>query len=261
MRKTLLAVAASAALLGMSSTALAVDIGGLNVPLGPTFAVTQVYENIVTGVGATLTGYGKVDSINSAAVGTLCADCELTYQFGGYVVSSISPTKITFTGGWVKFYLGFGVDNDFNPFTSGSSAADLIAATNGSLWMTLKGHDIDAAGNTFAGTGTDIGTTTPSGSGSGLADVDTSGGGAANPFFDTNAVPALFGGGPADFVLTSSFSGLFPPHPGECPAGASCVTGSADFRGSVTAIPEPEAYALMLAGLAVVLFVSRRRND
>jgi hypothetical protein len=261
MRKTIFAFAAGAALLGGSGAALAVDIGGLNVPLGATFAVAQVYENVVTSVGQTLSGYGEVDSINGMAVNTLCANCELTYRFTDYVVSSISPTDIKFSGGTVTFYLGFGADNDFNPFTSGSSAADLAAATNGTVFLNLTGHAIDAAGNTFAGTGLNIGSTTPSGTGSGLADVNTSGSGIANAYFNTNAVPALFGGGNADFLLTSSFSGLFPPHPAECTQGQgpSCVSGSADFR-SVSAVPEPETYALMLAGLGVMAFVARRRK-
>ena len=263
MRKTVLAIAAGAALLVGSGAALAVDIGGLNVPLGATFAVASVYENVVTSVGQTLSGYGEVDSINGMAVNTLCSGCELTYRFTDYVVSSISATDIKFTGGVVTFYLGFGAANDFNAFTSGSSAADLAAATNGAVFLNLMGHAIDAAGNTFAGTGVNIGSATPSGTGSGLADVNTSGSGIANAFFDTNSVPALFGGGNADFLLTSSFNGLFPPHPAECTQGQgpSCVSGSADFRGATAVIPEPGTYALMLAGLGVVGVVTRRRRQ
>lgn len=262
MRAVIQAVAASAALMGVSPYANAVDIGGLNVPIGPVFAVGQIYENAVTAVGQTLSGYGEVDSISGQAVNTLCTNCELTYRFSDYVVSSITSSEVRFTGGTVNFYLGFGADNDFNVFTSGSSAADLAAATNGTLFLSLMGHAVDAAGNTFIGTGINIGTVTPSGSGSGLADVNTATAGIANAFFDTNAVPAVFGG-PADFLLTSSFSGLFPPHPGECTQGQgpSCISGSADFRGNVVAnIPEPETYALMLAGLGVVGFVARRRR-
>jgi hypothetical protein len=261
MKKTLQAMAASAILLGATTPSRALDIGGLEVPLGATFAVAQVYENVVTAVGQTLSGYGEVDSINGMAVNTLCAGCELTYRFTDYVVTSISATDIKFAGGLITFYLGFGADNDFNAFTSGSSAADLAAATNGAVFLNLMGHPIDAAGNTFAGTGLNIGSATPSGTGSGLADVDTSGTGMANAIFDTNTVPALFGPGNADFLLTSSFNGLFPPHPAECTQGQgpSCVSGSADFRG-VAAIPEPETYALMLAGLGVLAFVARRRK-
>jgi hypothetical protein len=260
MKKTILAIAAGVALLGGSGAALAVDIGGLNVPNGPSFAVGQVYENVVVQVGDVLQGYGKVDSINSFAVGSLCTNCELTYRFTGYTVTSISATEVKFTGGTISFYLGFGAFNNFNTSNAGGSAGDLAEATDGTLFLTLKGHAIDAAGNTFIGTGANIGTTFPTGFGTGLADVDTSAGGIGNSFFDTNGISALFGGN-ADFELGSSFSGLNPVYPAECPGGAACVRGSADFTGNVTAIPEPGPYALMFAGLGVVGLVARRRRQ
>jgi len=269
--KRTLQVLASGVLLSAASYSVAatVNIGGLNVTTGPIFSVASIYENVVASVGDTLTGVGEVTQINGVSVSSLCTDCELTYTFGGYTVSSISPSDISFSGGWVNFYLGFGADNDFNPFASGGSAADLAAATNGSLFLTLSGHAIDGAGNTFAGTGANIGSTSPVGFGAGLADVDasgtsngnTAGGGAiANAFFDTNSIAALFGGGNADFQLGSSFSSQLLPHPGECPGGTECVAGSADFRGLVQVVPEPQSYALMLAGLGVIGFLARRRR-
>jgi hypothetical protein len=46
-----------AALLSASSVALAFDIGGLNLPVGPTFTAGQIYENNLIGViGQTLSG-------------------------------------------------------------------------------------------------------------------------------------------------------------------------------------------------------------
>jgi hypothetical protein len=258
MKKMTRTIAVGFALLSASSVALAVDIGGLNVPVGPTFSVGQIYENVPTSIGDTLSGYGKVDSINSAAVGSLCTDCELTFQFGGYNVSSISPTEIKFSGGFITFYLGFGADNDFSTSNAGGSAGDLLEATNGTLFLTLKGHAIDAAGNTFVGTGANIGTVFPTGFGSGLLDVDTSAGGIANTFFDTNSIVALFGG-PADFELGQSFSGLHPVYPGECPGGPACVNGSVDTTGTVV-VPEPGTYTLMLAGLGLLGFVAGRRK-
>ena len=41
--------------------------------------------------------------------------------------------------------------------------------------------------------------------------------------------------------------------------GGAWRAGSADLRGLL--VPEPETYALMLAGLAVVAFVARRRKS
>ena len=92
-----------------------------------------------------------------------------------------------------------------------------------------------------------------------MADVDTSTVGIGNAYFDINTVPAAFGSALADFEIGSSFSGLNRVYPRECPGGAACVRGSADFTGNVAAIPEPGSYALMLAGLGVVAFVARRR--
>ncbi len=261
MRKTLPVVAAGAILLGISSYASAVLIGGLDVANGPTFWVGQIYENDPTIVGDTLAGYGKVDSINGVAVGSLCTNCELTYQFGGYTVSSVDPTKITFSGGWYKFYLGFGADNDFTTGNAGGSAGDLAEATNGTLFLSLMGHAVDSAGNTLIWTGSNLGTVAPTGFGTGLADVDTAGGGVANPFLDPNSIVALFGG-PADFQIGSSFSALHPVYPTECPGGPACLRGSADFTGFVTDVtaPVPEPATIALVAVALLALCARRRQ-
>ena len=269
MNKSLKALAAGAMLVA-SSYASAVNIGGLTVPTGVNFEVASIYENIPTAVGQMLSGVGEVTQINGVLISSLCAGCELTYRFGGYTVTSISGTgAITFSGGYTNFYLGFGANNDFNPFGSASSAADLAAAINGVLFLTTKGHPIDAAGNTFSATGTNIGLLNPVGNGSGLTDVDltglafgnTAGAGAiANSNFDTNSIVALFGGF-ADFQVGSSFSTIVVPHPGECTTGSGpeCLGGSADFRGLV--IPEPDSVALMGLGIAALGLRLRRRRS
>lgn len=259
-----LGIALFASAMVAATPAAAVDLLGLDVPEGPVFSVAQFYANTPVAVGSTFSGYGEVDSINSVAIGSLCAGCELTYRFTDYVVSSISATEIRFTGGILNFYLGFGADNDFTTLNAGGSAGDLAEATNGILFLTLAGHAIDAAGNTLVGTGVNIGTVTPTGFASGLFDVT---GGAASAFFNTNGVPALFGGGNADFQFGSSFSGLFPVYPSECPGGLACVRGSADFVGVGSGssigvgIPEPATWGMMLLGFLGMGAVMRRRRQ
>jgi hypothetical protein len=251
---------AVAAIAAMAATpAAAVDLFGLNVPDGPIFSVAQFYANTPVAIGDTYSGYGEVDLINSIAVSSLCTNCELTYRFTDYVVTSISPTEIRFTGGEVNFYLGFGANNDFSTLNSGGSAGDLAEVTNGTLFLTLVGHEIDAAGNTLVGTGTVIGTSSASGFG-GLLDVGS--GGAANGYFNTNSLPALFGAGNADLGFSASFSALPPVYPAECPGGPACVRGSAAFSnvGLAMSVPEPATWGLMLLGFLGMGAVMRRRR-
>ena len=177
--------AVAAAVLTSAAPAMAVNIGGISVPTGPHFEVASVYENVVTAVGDVLTGYGQVTQINGSAnfcvAGPLL--CELTYTFGGFTVTNFAATDIVFSGGWVNFYVGTGATLNFNPFTSASQAEDIAEASDGSLWMTLMGHNniadggvhgaavagvLFASGNSF-GTGTDVGT------GLGLLDIDLTG--------------------------------------------------------------------------------------
>jgi hypothetical protein len=241
---------------------LLATIGGLQAENGPAFSVSQVYQNIPTGIGDTLSGYGRVDSINSIPVGSLCTDCELTYVFGGFNVSAVTPTEIRYTGGWYRYYLGFGADHDFTTLNAGGSAGDLAEASNGTLFLSLMGHAIDAFGNTLVGTGVGIGTLSPTGFDTGLLDVDLGAGGLSNPFFDNNVILALFGGG-ADLQHGSSFTGLQPPYPGECPGGLACLRGSEDFTGNLSGlsqVPEPATFALFVAGLAGLAATRRRES-
>ena len=264
--KSLLVAGAFAA---SANAQASLNLGGILVDPGFHIEVASLYENPVFAVGDILSGYGQVAQINGSA--NFCAGglgaCELTYRFGGYNVSAISSTSVSFTGGWVNFYVGTGATLDFNPYTSASSAADIAAATNGSLWLTLAGHPNSV--NTLVGNGANIGTGNDIGFGGGLLDVDLTGllngniagaGAVANPNFNTNSQPDLSGGF-ADIQLSSSFGTGVMPHPDECSAGilTSCLPGSATVKGEV--IPEPASLALMGVGLLVGGLVSRRRKQ
>ena len=238
-------------LLAATSQAYAVNIGGLEIPLGTTFTAGQIYTNVPSSIGGELTGYGKIDSVNSLATGDLCGGCELTYVFDGYTVSSIDAGGVNFDGGSVRVYMGTGATKDFSTQNPGSSVADDVAeASNGTLWLTLVGHAINAAGNTFSSDGEDVGTPAFTGHGFGLLDVDLTGGGVANAAFNSNSIAAAFGGS-ADFLIGSSFNGLAPPYP-------DTLRGSMDL--TTTAIPEPETYALMLSALGLIGYVVHRRR-
>lgn len=252
------ALAAGSLLFAAASPALAINIGGIELPATTVFTAGQIYSNIPTAIGQELSGYGKIDSINSQAVGDLCVDCELTYRFSDYTVTSVGADAITFNGGLIQVYLGTGATKDFSTSNAGGLAGDINEATNGTLFLTLKGHQVDAAGNTFVSAGANIGTANPVAFGSGLASVDTSAGGIANAYFNGNGIAATYGGA-ADFQFNSSFSGVNPLYvgQGECGAGG-CLRGSADF--SATPVPEPETYALMLSALGLIGFVVNRRR-
>lgn len=263
-----LVLAATMACGVMSAQAATVNIGGLNVPTGSNFQVASIYENVISSVGQTLSGVGEITQINGQAISSLCAGCELTYSFSNYITTFISGTEARFTGGIVRVYLDFGgAATDFNPFNTTNSATDFARATDGTLFLTLAGHPVNKAGDTFIGTGTNIGLSNPVGNGSGLLDVVRGLGlGIAQANFDTNSISSMFGSGFTDFQIGSSFSSVFVPHSAECAGplaltGPECLSGSADLRGLVVAvIPEPESLALFgVALLGLVAFTKRRK--
>jgi len=255
-RKSARAVAAGTLLLAAAAPAMAINVGGIEIPLGSLFTAGQIYSTTPTQVGQTLESYGKVDSINSTPVSDLCSNCELTFRSTEYQVAAISPTSVSTTGGVIRFYLGTGATKDFSTTNAGGLAGDITEATNGTLWLTLRGHATNASNHTFT---TSLNTSTGGAFGTGLADVDTTAGsGTAASFFNSNMIAAPVGGN-ADVQLNSSWSSVNRLYPGQGACGADgCLRGSADFH--AVAVPEPETYALMLSALGLIGYVVHRRR-
>jgi uncharacterized protein (TIGR03382 family) len=196
-------------------------------------AIRQQILDTTTGV---ISGYGVVNSINSAAVG--CAGCEITFQFGGFtpISGGVIPganTSILYAGGFLKVYV------DFTPEVDPFNAQSLTFANtgDGDLFLSLTGHNL-LTGNSFTGVSSQ-GTL----SGQGYLDVV---GGAAAVFFNTNT--QLQG---ADATLTSSFTSFIPA------GNLTNAFGTGNLFSDSVAVPVPGVVALL--GLGLVGLARRRK--
>jgi hypothetical protein len=204
-------------------------------------AQSNQFGTVVLNAGDILQGYGRFTALNADS--GFCAGCELTYVFSGYTLNASitgSPnTPFYLSGGSVQVYVD--TSKDFN-------AANPASAANGLLWLDLVGADPLAQGHTLLGSTTIPNSRGIAGYGAGYMDVV---GGLAQPFLDTNGE---IGG--SDFLFTTSFQ----PMRGPVVQGGVAYThfGAAEISG-VTAVPEVETYAMMLAGLGLVGFAVRRR--
>lgn len=254
---SLAAVAAGLALAVGQAYAAPINVGGVvwdpASPLDFTSTDTM-YETTVANVGDTLTGFGRVNSINGAFDFCNVAGCELTYQFGGYTLANNTAPFFTFTGGWLNIYVD--TTPDFAP------AGGAATATDGVLWLTLNAHtSFDLSSGR---TGTLHSDPTPinvgvQGDGRGYFDVA---GGMAAGNFDTDTFTVQTSAGPtfdtADFLFTSSFQLLRNPIVDPNTGTVYPMFGSNDFQGD--SIPEPGSLALL--GLGVFgLAAARRRSQ
>ncbi len=229
----------------LSSTANAITIDGvvLDNSGGNNLFSGVVFEFTVSGAGDELTGHFEVDVIRGGGGGVVWTSgdngVELTGVFHSYIVDSINPSHIEFTGGVMEIYSD--AAENFDP-------ADPSKSNDGNLWATFAGHPsltgITLAGNANMG---DFLTATFQGFVGGLLDI--AGPGLASNVLDTNGLDDG-----ADAIFGTSFNtalanDVFP------------VGGSFDVVGRpLVSIPEPFTFALAALSLISLGMTRRRRR-
>ncbi len=249
MKKILTTAALAVAFSASAAYAGTVNLGGVEVEVkSGQLTTSNIFENIVSVPGDVLGGFGKI-AVGLDAIVSICGGCELTFEFGDYVLSTISApdgdgkVDLSFTGGWVKVYLDHSADFD---------DSDITTANDGTLWLSMIGHSLaltDGSGRSGTLFSDDIESfpATPSGAnGFGWLDVI---GGLAMANFDTDGEA-----GGSDLFLDSNFgfdsSRSTDPYP---------ISGSANLEGTV--LPEPGALGLLGLGLVGFGLMARRRRS
>ncbi|SNY51666.1 PEP-CTERM protein-sorting domain-containing protein [Arsukibacterium tuosuense] len=244
------------ALSAFAASAAPVNINGVTWdPSSPlSFAADTDFftQSIINNPGDTLSGWGKIGSVNANS--GFCSGCELTFEFGGFNASSVSPGVISNTNpdslfsstGWVinidfQFAGGFAnfwVDNTPDFDTSFASS------TNGDLWLSMTpntGFGPSLTANAWIAYDPDTGTILFDEiiNGTGLAFLDATGG-AAFGNFDLDS--QLFG---ADARVTSRFGVRATPE---------------NLTMNAVTVPEPASLAILGLGLLGMGALSRRRK-
>jgi len=242
-------------------------IDGIGLGTGSNAISTTIWEHTVVAAGDTLTGIGRVNTIDSVSCGGLCWTTgqngrELTFTFS-YTVQKIGligggVAQAFFSGGDIHFY------SDSSPDLVNTPAGLTVAnASDGNPWVTLHGAATGDAcdASCFGGAGAVITLKSTFFVTGGLSDVDA---GTGHGFLDSVAGPAhlafntnsFFGG--ADIDLSSSFNANETGTAGNFP-----LIGTAALQTLVTRVPEPGSLLLLgtgLLSLAGAGFGRRRRS-
>lgn len=193
----------------------------------------------------------------AAALPAVAADVTYTFDstaVGAFGAGPYGTVALTQVGADVSFSVA--LRGDLNFVTTGNANSHAVFAFNGTGVSIADVHNIaDASGQTFSVVSP--GNDSPFGSFAFgiLCKTNCSNGGSAGGYSDPltfKVVNATLG----DFAVLSTGGAYFAADAIQPRSGATGAIGAT----SVAAIPEPETYALMLAGLGALSFVAKRRK-